>query len=157
MAFRGAIVRGLGLLGLGVAVAAGGLETWRMVTPTAALAAGPRVVDIPAQEGVLAIARRLRDAEVVRSAPVFVTLGVLRGSARTLRAGEYEFPRGTTTLTALRLLESGKVRLHPVLHPEGATLAELARTMEQQRLVPAADRAVRNLDRVLDHAHSSLR
>lgn len=139
MAFRGAIVRGLGLLGLGVAVAAGGLETWRTVTPTAALAAGPRVVDIPAQEGVLAIARRLRDAEVVRSAPVFVTLGVLRGSARTLRAGEYEFPRGTTTLTALRLLESGKVRLHPVLHPEGATLAELARTMEQQRLVPAAE------------------
>lgn len=139
MALQGAIVRGLGLLGLGVAVAAGGVETWRMVTATAALAAGPRVVDIPAQEGVLAIARRLRDAEVVRSAPAFVTLGVLRGSARALRAGEYEFPRGTTTLTALRLIESGKVRLHPVLHPEGATLAELARTMEQQRLVPAAE------------------
>ena len=139
MAFRGAIVRRLGLLVLGVAVGAGGLETWRVMTPTPALGAGPRVVDIPAQEGALAIARRLRDAEIVPSAPGFVALGVLRGSARALRAGEYEFPRGTTTLTALRLLESGRVRLHPVLHPEGATLAELARTMEQQRLVPASE------------------
>jgi UPF0755 protein len=124
---------------LGLAVAAAGLETWQTLTPTDTLADAPRVVDIPAQEGVLAIAQRLRDAGVIRSAEVFVALGVLRGSARTLRAGEYEFPRGTTTLTALRLLESGKVRLHPVLHPEGATLTELARTMEQQRLAPAAD------------------
>lgn len=139
MAVRSAIVRRLGLLALGLGVASAGLETWRVVTPTDTLAAGPRVVDIPAQEGFLAIARRLRDAEVVRSAEAFVALGVLRGSARSLRAGEYEFPRGTTTLTALRLLESGKVRLHPVLHPEGATLTELARAMEQQRLAPAAE------------------
>ena len=139
MAFGSAIVRRLGLLVLGLAVAAGGFETWRVATPTAALADGPRVVDIPAQEGVLAIARRLRDAEVVPSAEAFVALGVLRGSARALRAGEYEFPQGTTTLTALRLLESGKARLHPVLHPEGATVAELARIMEQQQLAAATD------------------
>jgi UPF0755 protein len=139
MALRGAIVRRLGLLVLGIGLAAGGIEAWRVATPTTALAAGPRVVDIPAQEGFLAIARRLRDAEVVRGAEAFVALGVLRGSARTLRAGEYEFPRGTSTLTALQLLESGRVRLHPVLHPEGATVAELARAMEQQRLGPAAE------------------
>jgi UPF0755 protein len=138
MAFPRVIVR-LGLVVLGLAMAAGGFETWRLLTPTAALADGPRVVEIPAQAGVLDIARRLREADVVRSAEGFVALGVLRGTARSLRAGEYEFPRGTTALTALRLMESGKVRLHPVLHPEGATLAELARTMEQQNLVPAAD------------------
>jgi UPF0755 protein len=132
-------MRRLGLLVLGLALAAAGLETWRAVTPTSALAAGSRVVDIPAQEGVLDIARRLHDAEVVPSPEVFVALSVLRGRARSLRAGEYEFPRGTTTLTALRLLENGKVRLHPVLHPEGATVLELARTMGQQRLAPAAD------------------
>jgi UPF0755 protein len=139
MALRGVVVRRIGLVALGLALAVAGFEGWRVVTPTDALATGSRVVDIPAHEGVLAIARRLRDAEVVRNAEVFVALGVVRGSARTLRAGEYEFPRGTTTLSALRLLESGKVRLHPVLHPEGATLTELARTMEQQQLVPGAD------------------
>jgi peptidoglycan lytic transglycosylase G len=85
------------------------------------------------------IAQRLRDADVIRSPEGFVALSVLRGSARTLRAGEYEFPRDATTLTALRLLESGKVRLHLVLHPEGATLAELARALGQQQLAQAAD------------------
>jgi UPF0755 protein len=138
MGFPRAIVR-VGVLVLGLAVAAAALEAWRLLTPTVALADGARVVEIPAQAGVLDIARRLRDAEVVRSAEGFVALGILRGTARNLRAGEYEFPRGTTTLAALRLLESGKVRLHPVLHPEGATLTELARTMEQQQLVPAAE------------------
>ncbi len=138
MALRRVIGRvGLAILALGLM--ATGFESWRIMTPTDALAAGPRVVEIPAQEGVLGIARRLRDAEVVPSAEVFVALGVLRGSARTLRAGEYEFPQGTTPLSALRLLESGKVRLHPVLHPEGATLTELARTFAQQQLAPAAD------------------
>jgi UPF0755 protein len=139
MGFRRRVIRRLGLLALGLAVVAAGIETWRAVTPTGALAAGARVAEIPAQEGVLAIGRRLRDAEIIRSAEVFVAVAVLRGSARTLRAGEYEFPRGTTTLTALQLIESGKVRLHPVLHPEGATVMELARTMEQQRLASAAD------------------
>jgi UPF0755 protein len=139
MGFRNAVLRPLLVLLVGLILGAGGFEVWRTLTPTGALAAESRVVEIPAHEGVLAIAGRLRNADVIASAEVFVALGVLRGSARTLRAGEYEFPRGTTTLGALRLLESGKVRLHPVLHPEGATLAELARTMEQQRLAPAAD------------------
>jgi len=86
---------------------------------------------------VLAIARRLRDADVIPSAEAFVALGVIRGTARGLRAGEYEFPQGTTAVSALRMLESGKVRLHPVLHPEGATVAELARTIDRQGLASA--------------------
>src|SRR5262249_44287319 len=106
-----------------------GFEARQAVTPTAMLAAGPRVVDIPAQQGVLAIARRLREAEVVPSAELFVALSVARGTARGLRAGEYEFPQGTTTVSALRMLESGRVRLHPVLQPEGATVAEFARAV----------------------------
>jgi len=132
-------VRRVGLGSLVLAVVVLGVEAWRTVTPAATLAEGSRVVDIPAHAGVLAIARRLADAGIVRSSAAFVALGVLRGSARALRAGEYEFPRGTTTLGALRLLESGKVRLHPVLHPEGATVAELARALEPQQLARAED------------------
>jgi len=120
-------------------VTAAGVEAWRAISPTDTLSAGPRVVEIPAHEGVMGIARRLREADVVRSPEAFVALSVLRGSARALRAGEYEFPRGTTAVSALRLLESGKVRLHLVLHPEGATVAELARALEQQQLARAAD------------------
>src|SRR5262249_31350056 len=125
--------------GLGALVGLAGLEGWRAMTPADALAAGSRVVDIPAQQGVLAIARRLYEAEVIPSAEAFVALGIARGTARSLRAGEYEFPQGTTTLDALRLLENGKVRLHALLHPEGATVAELARAFERQGLARAED------------------
>ena len=139
MVNRRTFVRRVGFVLLVLAVVVLGVEAWRTVTPAATLAEGSRVVDIPAHAGVLAIARRLADAGIVRSSAAFVALGVLRGSARALRAGEYEFPRGTTTLGALRLLESGKVRLHPVLHPEGATVAELARALEPQQLARAED------------------
>ena len=139
MGARRTFVRRIGLVLLALAVVVLGVEVWRTVTPAASLAQGPRVVDIPAHASVLAIARRLGDGGVVRSPATFVALGILRGSARALRAGEYEFPRGTTALGALRLLESGRVRLHPVLHPEGATVAELARALEPQRLARAED------------------
>jgi UPF0755 protein len=129
----------LGLVVVLVISATAGIEAWRAVSPTATLAAGPRIVEIPAHEGVIGIAGRLRDADVIRSREAFVALSVLRGSARALRAGEYEFPRGTTPVAALRLLENGKVRLHLVLHPEGATVAELARTLEQGQLGRASD------------------
>ncbi len=115
----------IGLVVLAAVIALAAFEARRALTTTGALAAGPRVVDIP------------RDAEVIPSAEAFVALGVVRGTARSLRAGEYEFPQGTTTVSALRMLESGKVRLHPVLHPEGATVAEFARTIERQGLASA--------------------
>jgi len=138
MAWPRALVR-IGLVLSVFALVVAGCETWRALTPTDAAAAGPRTVDIPAQQGVLAIAQRLREAEVISSVGAFVALGVARGTVRSLRAGEYEFPPGTTTVSALRMLETGKVRLHPVLHPEGATVAELARMIERQGLASAED------------------
>src|SRR5262249_32606232 len=129
----------IALIVLAVVAATTGFEAWRALSPTVTLAAGPRVIEIPAHQGVMGIAPRLRAGDGVRSPGAVVRPSVLRGSARTLRAGEYEFPRDGTTLTALRLLESGKVRLHLVLHPEGATIAELARALEQQQLAKAAD------------------
>jgi UPF0755 protein len=56
---------------------------------------------------------------------------------RSLKAGEYEVPRDATTWDVITLLESGRVRQHAILLPEGATVAELARTLEAQRLAGA--------------------
>lgn len=115
------------------------LETWRVLTPTPALSHGPLIVEIPAHQGVVGIARRLRETGVIRSQTGFVVLGVVRGMARTLKAGEYEVPRGAATPAVLTLLESGHVRQHIVLHPEGATIAELARALESERLASASE------------------
>lgn len=122
-----------------IPLAGAGLLVWLVLTPGPALEAGPLVVDIPAHEGLLGIADRLADAGVVRSRAAFIALSAARGSVRRLKAGEYEVPRDASTIDVVGLLESGRVRQHIVLHPEGATISELARVLEAARLAPADD------------------
>ncbi|OLC38328.1 MAG: hypothetical protein AUH81_04315 [Candidatus Rokubacteria bacterium 13_1_40CM_4_69_5] len=87
----------------------------------------------------MGIAARLKMAGAIRSPEGFLVLTLARGSLRSLKAGEYEVPRDASTLDVLALLENGKVRQHPVLHPEGASLAELGRTLESAQLARTAD------------------
>jgi UPF0755 protein len=119
-----------------VALMAGTLG-WLVLTPVAALRDGALIVNIPPHEGLRGIARRLGAAGVIRSETAFLALTAVRGSMRELKAGEYEIPKGGSTYDVVRLLESGKVRQHPVLHPEGATVSELARLLENERLATA--------------------
>jgi UPF0755 protein len=116
-----------------VVVIAAGLG-WLVLTPTTALRQGPLIVTIPPHDGLLAIADRLAQAQVIRSRTAFVAAAVLRGTPRSLKAGEYEVPRDASTWEILALLESGRVRQHAILHPEGATVTELARALEAERL-----------------------
>jgi UPF0755 protein len=116
-----------------VVVIAAGLG-WLVLTPTTALRQGPLIVTIPPHDGLLAIADRLAQAQVIRSRAAFVAAAVLRGTPRSLKAGEYEVPRDASTWEILALLESGRVRQHAILHPEGATVTELARALEAERL-----------------------
>ena len=132
------LLRGLALIGLGGLAAFGSL-VWTALNPTPAVQAGPLVVDIPAHEGVLGIATRLAEAEVVPSRVAFLAATAGRGRIRNLKAGEYEIPRGATTLDVIDLLVSGRVRQHAVLHPVGASVVELARVLESQRLGRAED------------------
>ncbi|HTO11776.1 MAG TPA: endolytic transglycosylase MltG [Candidatus Binatia bacterium] len=134
MRLRGLLVGVLLLL-----AGAAGVFGWLVLTPAPALQAGPLVVDIPAHEGLAGIADRLSQAGVVRSRAGFLGLVALKGSMRRLKAGEYEIPRDASTLDVLDLLESGRVRQHVILHPEGATVSELARLLETERLARAED------------------
>ncbi|MEK7715948.1 MAG: hypothetical protein AAB387_10875, partial [candidate division NC10 bacterium] len=53
---------------------------WQVTTPTRALEAGARGVEIPANQGILSIAGALERAEVVRSRTGFVLWSVALGS-----------------------------------------------------------------------------
>lgn len=128
-------------------------EAWRILTPGPSVTDGPRVVEVPAQSGVTDIAGRLAREGVIRSPEGFVALSLLRGSFRSLRAGDYEVPAGASTVDVLRLVESGRVRRHAVLHPEGATVAELARTLEAAGLLPATEVLRVASDRAFLDAH----
>ena len=116
-----------------------GVFAWLVLTPAAALQAGPLIVEIPAHQGLREIADALGEAGVIRSRAGFVGLVALKGSMRKLKAGEYEIPRDASTVDVLELIESGRVRQHVVLHPEGATVSELARLLENERLARADD------------------
>lgn len=107
-----------------------------VLTPANALDSGPVLVEIPAHDGVLDIAGRLYKAGAIRSRVGFVLLASVRGSSRQLKAGEYELARGASTLDVLKQIEAGRVKQHLVLHPEGATVAEIARVLESERLAP---------------------
>lgn len=129
------VVAAVGTLLVGLAA----LGAWAVLTPADAVRRGPVIVELPAHGGTLDVGRRLEEAGVVRNRHAFLALAAARGTWRSLRAGEYEIPQGATSLTVLRLVEGGRVRQHAVLHPEGATVAELARLLEQMRLATAAD------------------
>ena len=116
-----------------------GFLAYEVATPADRLEAGPLVVEVPAHNGVLDIADRLQQANAIRSRAGFILLTMVRGSSRSLKAGEYELERGATTLDVLSLIESGRVKQHAVLHPEGATVTELARALEAERLATARD------------------
>ena len=137
-----ALVLLLGAAGL----AAVGLGAWALITPTAMMRGGPRIIEIPLHQGVAGVARRLQDEGIVRSRLGFILLAAVTGKARSLKAGEYQVPRGETALGVMALLASGRVVQHQVVLPEGHSLAELARLLEAERLatVPEVLRAARD-------------
>jgi len=122
-----------------VLLAAVVIEVGRAAVPPTILRAGPRTVEVPAQQGLLDVAQILANQGVIRSRVAFIGLAILRGTARSLKAGEYEFPRGASILTTLRLLETGNVKPHLIVLAEGFTIRDLARLLEAEGLAPAAD------------------
>jgi len=115
------------------------LLAYAVVTPTDRLEAGALVEEVPAHAGVLDIADRLQRADAIRSRAGFVLATVARGSTRSLKAGEYEVQRGATTFDVVTLIESGRVKQHAIVHPEGASVVELARVLEADRLANVRD------------------
>src|SRR5262245_41592608 len=82
-----------------------GLQVWWLVTATPTVAAGPRIIEIPAHLGVLDIARRLDKADLSRSPFGFALLALAQGKARSLTACEYEIPQGSNTCEERNQLE----------------------------------------------------
>ena len=113
------------------------LQSFWIFTAAPAVQAGPRVVEIPPHQGLTGVASRLDEAGVIRSPLGFMLLALARGTARSLKAGEYEIPQGSNTLAVLTQLEGGRVRQHAVLFREGGSLTELARILESERLARA--------------------
>jgi len=72
------------------------------------------------------VGAQLRAADVITSARMFELLARIRGDARSIKYGTYEFKTALSPLDILDRLRRGLVRLRPFTVPEGSTLFETA-------------------------------
>jgi UPF0755 protein len=104
--------------------AAGSLGwVWRNYNARGPLAQS-RVLVIAHGARLTAVAQQLADAKIIAHADVFVLGAVLDQRAGRLKAGEYEFPAGTSPRAAANLLASGRVVQHRLTVIEGMTSVE---------------------------------
>jgi UPF0755 protein len=115
------------------AVGGGGYWLWREAESPGPLAE-TRTIVVPAHTGITGIAELLSEKGVIRQPLVFEL--VARVSGRALKAGEFEFPVGTSTVVALDIIASGRTVKHRLTIPEGLTTAEV---MALVRDAPALD------------------
>lgn len=81
------------------------------------------------------IAEQLKQAGVIKDRLLFLLFALLRGSYSELRAGEYQFTPSMGLLDVIKILEDGRVLVHKVTIPEGATVRDIANLLSDEGLV----------------------
>jgi len=88
-----------------------------------------QIVLIAPGSGAWDVARALYEAGVVDDPNVFVAGVWQNGFTTALKAGEYEFPAGSTPRQAMKIILSGKSVGYRLTIPEGLTSAEIGRLL----------------------------
>ncbi len=94
---------------------------------------------IPPKTGAYGIARLLQSQGVIRDASEFYLLGWLKNSLGRMQAGEYAFSTLYTPEQVLDQIVNGRVVIHIATLPEGSTLWEVARILDQKELAPESE------------------
>ncbi len=131
------------------AVVAGGLAAWRIhqfLTTAPQTPGEERSVLLPPGAGFDQIAAELYKQGVITDPLGFKLLARYTGQDQKLKAGEYQLNTGLTPQKVLDLLVSGQAVLHKVAVPEGLTLRQIAKLVEQAGLGSAEsfERAARD-------------
>src|SRR5215471_11937463 len=84
------------------------------------------------------IAAELKNAGIIRSERAFVLWHYIHPK-RSLKAGEYLFEKPSNIIDIQKRLRRGDVYLHTVVVPEGYTMFDIARAIEEAGLGPAED------------------
>jgi len=118
------------------AFAAAGWLTWALVTPVAP--SGQTFVMLRPGFSTRRIAVELKAAGVIRSQEAFILWHYIH-RGRSLKAGEYLFDKPSSIIDIQKRLRRGDVYLHTVVIPEGYTMFDIARAIEDAGLGPAED------------------
>ena len=129
-------MRKLFFLILLVALAAGGWFAWAVMTPVEP--SGQVFVLLHPGYSTRRIATELKNAGVIRSEEAFILWHYVHRS-RSLKAGEYLFEKSASIIDIQKRLRRGDVYFHAVVVPEGFTMFDVARAVEEAGLGKAED------------------
>ena len=101
--------------------------------------AGPHAaaknIVIPRGAGPATMARVLHEQGVIRHPQLFRVAVMIDPTPRTIKAGEYEVPAGTSMVSLLELLQSGKQVQRRFTVPEGMTTAEILELVKKTEML----------------------
>ncbi len=94
-------------------------------------------IDLNIESGMSAerIITLLSDRNLLKSPLLFKMVLRLKGLAKKLKAGEYEFDTRMSSLEIINILEKGQVKIYPVTLPEGLDFNEVAAILASDSLV----------------------
>jgi UPF0755 protein len=130
------------LLSLLIVVAAAAATFWfvrDLERPFKAYEGAEQFVVIPPGSSQAAMARRLKDAGVVRSEATFRAAVWMRGAGRRLQAGEYRFDRPMSAADVVEKIRRGDIFVQTVTFREGLTIRQMSELYESRGLGRAAD------------------
>ncbi|MGH9495575.1 MAG: endolytic transglycosylase MltG [Candidatus Sulfotelmatobacter sp.] len=117
-------------------IGAAGWLAWALMSPVQPN--GQRFVMLRPGYSARRIAAELKNAGVIRSEEAFI-LWHYYHRGRSLKAGEYLFEKPANIIDIQKRLRRGDVYFHTVVVPEGFTMFDIARAIEEAGLGPAAD------------------
>jgi UPF0755 protein len=97
------------------------------------------VVAIPVGSGLSGISSKLLESGVVVNDKLFILFLIKEGWQDDLKAGEYKFEKGATMSDVANKIVQGDVQLDKVIIPEGLTVKEIARLLDQKGIVPESE------------------
>ncbi|MGE3062744.1 MAG: endolytic transglycosylase MltG [bacterium] len=89
------------------------------------------VINIRKGENLTGIASMLADSGVIESKEVFKFFAKITNSENKMQAGRYELFKNTNEFQALDKIRRGKVKLKPIMIPEGLTYKQIASRIKQ--------------------------
>jgi len=109
------------------------------VTPIHSAKEETVVVDIPTGSSLIQIIKILHDADLVQNRFLFHVLVTVKGGARSVRAGEYEFAANITPSHLAGKLLHGDIKKYRVIIYEDSSLSQVALRLQENKLINEED------------------
>jgi UPF0755 protein len=122
-----------------IAAILGSFHFWIFLHQPAKPFAEKKQFFIPPKTSAYGIARLLQSQGVIRDASEFYLLGWLKNSLSRMQAGEYAFSTIYTPEQVLDQIVNGRVVIHIATLPEGSTLWDAAKILDQKGLAPESE------------------